>query len=119
MNELLWQEYSLNAAGQGSDDPMDETLRKLLEETPERSPRSKLEPHTEVIRELRKKRRTYQEIAAFFREHLQLAVAPSRLPKFENPARQYGVTLGQAAESNPKPNISPPSTASGCQNTPT
>lgn len=61
---------------------MDERLQKLLAEMPERPPRSKLEPYAEVIRELRKKRRTYQEIAAFFREHLQLSVAPSTIHEF-------------------------------------
>ena len=61
---------------------MDETLRKLLDQLPDRAPRSKLEPHAEVIRELRKKRRTYQEIAAFFEAHLQLSVAPSTLHHF-------------------------------------
>lgn len=61
---------------------MDEKLRQLLDEIPERPPRSKLEPHAEVIRELRRKRRTYQEIAAFFREHLQLSVAPSTIHDF-------------------------------------
>jgi len=61
---------------------MDERLQKLLAEMPERPPRSKLEPHAEVIRELRKKRWTYQEIAAFFREHLQLSVAPSTIHEF-------------------------------------
>ncbi len=61
---------------------MDETLRKLLDNVPERPPRSKLEPHAEVIRELRRKRRTYQEIAAFFKEHLQVSVAPSTIHDF-------------------------------------
>ena len=61
---------------------MDEKLRHLLDQLPERAPRSKLEPHREVIRELRKKRRTYAEIAAFFREHLQLSVAPSTIHEF-------------------------------------
>ncbi len=61
---------------------MDEKLRQLLDQMPERPPRSKLEPHREVIRELRKKRRTYQEIAVFFREHLQLSVAPSTIHDF-------------------------------------
>lgn len=61
---------------------MDETVRKLLDNIPERPPRSKLEPHAEVIRELRRKRRTYQEIAAFFREHLAVSVAPSTLHDF-------------------------------------
>lgn len=61
---------------------MDEALQKLIEALPERPPRSKLEPHAEVIRELRKRRRTYQEIAAFFRQHLQLSVAPSTIHEF-------------------------------------
>jgi hypothetical protein len=61
---------------------MDEKLRQLLDQMPERPPRSKLEPYAEVIRELRKKRRTYQEIAAFFKQHLQLSVAPSTLHDF-------------------------------------
>jgi hypothetical protein len=68
---------------------MDERVRKLLDAIPERPPRSKLEPHAEVIRELRKKRRTYQEIAAFFKEHLQVPVAPSTLHEFvKSRARQ-------------------------------
>lgn len=61
---------------------MDEKLRHLIKEMPERPPRSKLEAHADVIRELRRKRRTYQEIAAFFREHLQVSVAPSTIHDF-------------------------------------
>ena len=37
---------------------MDERVRALLEKVPEKPPRSKLEPHLEVIRELRRKGRT-------------------------------------------------------------
>ena len=61
---------------------MDKKVRELLDRMPERAPRSKLEPHADVIRELRKKRRTYLEIAAFFRTHLELPVAPSTLHDF-------------------------------------
>jgi hypothetical protein len=61
---------------------MNETLRKLLDAVPERPPRSKLAPHAEVIRELRKKRRTYYEIAAFLREHLHVTAAPSTIHEF-------------------------------------
>jgi hypothetical protein len=35
-----------------------------------------------VIRALRRKRRTYQEIAVFFRDHLQISVAPSTVHDF-------------------------------------
>ena len=61
---------------------MDERVRALLEEVPEKPPRSKLEPHLEVIRELRRKGRTYQEIAQFFGEHLNVTVAASTIHAF-------------------------------------
>jgi hypothetical protein len=61
---------------------MEERIRQLLDQIPERTTRSKLEQHAEVIRELRRKRRTYQEIAAFFRDHLQISVAPSTIHDF-------------------------------------
>jgi hypothetical protein len=49
---------------------------------PAKPPRSKLEPHLELIRELRRKGRTYREVAALFRERLGLQVAPSTLHSF-------------------------------------
>jgi len=61
---------------------MEQNIRRLLEELPSKPFRSKLEPHRELIRELRRKRRTYQEIAGFFGSHLQLHVAPSPLHNF-------------------------------------
>jgi hypothetical protein len=61
---------------------MDERLRALLDQIPEKPPRSKLEPHLEVIRELRRKGRTYQEIAQFFGEHLNVTVAASTIHAF-------------------------------------
>ena len=61
---------------------MDERLRALLDQIPEKSPRSKLEPHLDVIRELRRKGRTYQEIAEFFGKHLNVTVAPSTIHAF-------------------------------------
>ena len=61
---------------------MDERLRTLLDQIPEKPPRSKLEPHLDVIRELRRKGRTYQEIAQFFSEHLKVTVAASTIHAF-------------------------------------
>lgn len=84
---------------------MDEKLRQLLDAIPERPPRSKLELHAEVIRELRKKRRTYIEIAAFFRDHLQLTVAPSTIHDFVK-ARARRARQATAAPGLPVP-VSP------------
>jgi hypothetical protein len=54
----------------------------ILESLPPKSPRSKLEPHRELIRELRRKGRTYREVALLFQERLGLYVAPSTLHSF-------------------------------------
>ena len=99
---------------------MDEKLQKFLAEMPERPPRSKLEPHAEVIRELRKKRRTYQEIAAFFWEHLQLSVAPSTIHEFvKTRARQARNRQAERVELPPPPMLAdsrvPPVSSSSSQ----
>jgi hypothetical protein len=61
---------------------MEPVLQSIIESLPPKSPRSKLEPHRELIRELRRKGRTYREVAQLFRERLGLYVAPSTLHSF-------------------------------------
>ena len=61
---------------------MEPDLRTILESLPEKPYRSKLEPHRELIRELRRKGRTYREVAHLFQERLGLYVAPSTLHSF-------------------------------------
>lgn len=61
---------------------MEPVLQTILESLPPKSPRSKLEPHRELIRELRRKGRTYREVAQLFHEPLGLYVAPSTLHSF-------------------------------------
>jgi hypothetical protein len=61
---------------------MNESLRQLLDSVTDAPPRSKLEPYTDVIRELRRKRQTYQQISRFFAEHLGIAVASSTIHAF-------------------------------------
>jgi len=56
-------------------------LAELLD-LPPNPPRSKLEPHRELIRELRRKGCTYREISRLFAERLGLRVAPSTLHSF-------------------------------------
>lgn len=61
---------------------MEPELRTILESLPEKTYRSKLEPHRELIRELRRKGRTYREVAHLFEARLGLYVAPSTLHSF-------------------------------------
>lgn len=53
-----------------------------LTDLPPKPPRSKLEPHRELIRELRRKGRTYRDIARIFGERLHLSVTPSTIHSF-------------------------------------
>ena len=53
-----------------------------LASLPPKPPRSKLEPHRELIRELRRKGRTYREVSRLFAERLGLQVAPSTRHSF-------------------------------------
>jgi transposase len=61
---------------------MEPELLTILESLPPKPPRSKLEPHRELIRELRRKGRTYREVARLFNDRLGLHVAPSTLHSF-------------------------------------
>ncbi len=53
-----------------------------LSSLPAKPPRSKLEVHRELIRELRRKGRTYREVSRLFEEKLGLHVCPSTLHSF-------------------------------------
>lgn len=61
---------------------MEPTHQIILESLLPRTPRSKLEPHRDLIRELRRKGQTYREVARLFHERLGLYVAPSTLHSF-------------------------------------
>lgn len=47
---------------------MDVNLQKLLDELPDKPPRSRLEPYREFIEDLRSKGRTYRNIAKILAE---------------------------------------------------
>ena len=91
---------------------MDPTISKLLDEIAEKPPRSKLEVHADVIATLRQKRRTYCEIAEFFREHLAITVSPSTIHDFVRVRRRRGkrnvVSANQPKTSTPKDVALPP-----------
>lgn len=82
---------------------MDPAISKLLDEISESPPRSKLEPHAEVIAALRRKRRTYREIAQFFQEHLAISVAPSTIHDFVRVRRRRGKRTVDSGAEQPVP----------------
>ena len=61
---------------------MDNRLRKLLDDLPTVTSRSKLEPYADVISELRGKRWSYSRIATFLWSTLNFRVAASTVHSF-------------------------------------
>lgn len=61
---------------------MDPTLLSLLETIPQKPPRSKLETHRELIRQMRRKGCTYRDIVRILRERVGLDVAVSTIHSF-------------------------------------
>ncbi len=93
---------------------MDENLRALLNDLPDKPPRSKLEPHVETIRLLRSKRYTYQEIARFLKEHVAVTAAPSTIHDFVRVRRGRGKMAGDSHPVRAEPKVTPlPSVAAG------
>jgi hypothetical protein len=90
---------SASTMNSSSELAMDPIVSKLLDDLPDKPPRSKLEPHADVVAALRRKRQTYREIAQFFREHLSITVAPSTIHDFVRVRRARGkrsVATGEA-----------------------
>jgi hypothetical protein len=61
---------------------MDPTLVSLLDSIPQKSPRSKLETHRELIRQLRRKGCTYRDIVRILHDRVGLDVAVSTIHSF-------------------------------------
>ena len=61
---------------------MDDKLQVILDSLPEKPPRSRLEPYCELIDELRRRGRTYREIARILVEKCQLQVSRSTVHDF-------------------------------------
>ena len=61
---------------------MGPTVLSLLDSIPQKPPRSKLEAHRELIRQLRRKGCTYRDIVRILRERVGLDVAVSTIHSF-------------------------------------
>ena len=61
---------------------MDTKFREILDGLPDKPPRSRLEPYRELIRELRRRRRTYRDIAHILAEKCQIQVTASGVHDF-------------------------------------
>src|SRR5881409_1270088 len=84
---------------------MDDRFQDILDGIPEKPPQSSLEPFRELINELRRRGRTYREIAHILAEKCQLHPAASTINRF---LRKRMVTKAKSTASRmPKPAKTP------------
>ena len=69
-----------------------QTVLSDLAGLPPKPPRSKLEPHRELIRELRRKGRTYREVARLFHERLGTGCRTQHPPLLREGPREASQT---------------------------
>ena len=95
---------------------MDDKFRAILNSLPKKRQRSKLEPYTQLIDELRRRGRTYRDIARILAETCDLIVVSSTLVRFmaarskekrNRPKHHETRKTGSAVPPNIGVNISP------------
>jgi len=83
---------------------MDTHLKTILAELPIKPPRSRLEPYLEFIEELRKRGRTYRDIAGILAEKCAVKVTASGVHDFvRTRTREKDRSDGRGTKSNPLP----------------
>ncbi len=83
---------------------MDANLKNILDELPDKPPRSRLEPYREFIEELRSRGRTYRDIAQILAEKCAVQVTGSGVHDYlrtrsRAKASQAAVSLSKPTES--------------------
>ena len=77
---------------------MAKPLWEILNAIPPKPPRSKLEPYSELIRELRRRSRTYREIAEILKDQVGLRVDHSTICNFVHRQARRARTLRRVEE---------------------
>jgi hypothetical protein len=91
---------------------MDAKFREILDALPNKPPRSRLEPYRELIEELRRRGRTYVDIAGILAEKCQVQVTASGVHDFvRTRSRMKRRSTKQIASDPPK--TTPPSNGTG------
>ena len=79
---------------------MDAKFKEILDDLPEKTPRSRLEPYRELIRELRQRGRTYRDIADILGEKCQIQVTGSGVHDFVRKRSRAGSKSAKQISTN-------------------
>jgi hypothetical protein len=91
---------------------MDAKFREILDALPNKPPRSRLEPYRELIEELRRRGRTYVDIAGILAEKCQVQVTASGVHDFVRTRSRMKRRSTKQITSDP-PKTTPASTGTG------
>ena len=100
---------------------MDTKFAEILDSLPPKTPRSRLEPYRELIREMRRRGRTYREIAQVLGERCQVRIAPSTVQEFvirrarSKPPASTLKEIGEQAAAEPPAKARPATTSTEVQ----
>jgi hypothetical protein len=61
---------------------MDDNVKEILDRLPAKQPRSRLDPHATLIEEMRRRGRTFAEIARVLAEECKVSTCPSNIHHF-------------------------------------
>jgi seryl-tRNA synthetase len=78
---------------------MDPKFKEIIDGLPDKPPRSRLEPYYELVKELRRRGRTYRDIADILAEECQLRVTASGIHAFVRTRSQAKRRLGKRRNS--------------------
>jgi hypothetical protein len=82
---------------------MEKFIADILNAIPPKPPRSKLEPHYELIRELRRRSKTYREIAKILEDHVGLRVDHTTICDFVRTRARWARTPRCGEQLPPRP----------------
>ena len=78
---------------------MDANLKKILDELPDKPPRSRLEPYSEFIEELRRRGRTYRDVADILAEKCAVQVTGSGVHDYLRTRSRAKASLAEVSPS--------------------
>ena len=82
---------------------MDDKVDKILDGLPPKPPRSRLDPHVTLIGEMRRRGRTYREIAHVLAETCGVKTSPSNIYYFVQLRARGGETIESGTSKAPFP----------------
>jgi len=93
---------------------MDDNVKEILDRLPAKQPRSRLDPHAALIEEMRRRGRTFAEIARVLAEECKISTCPSNIHHFvKHRVRMARLARRAITKRDVSGTVAPPPVAAG------